>query len=53
MKLIILDCIVLVVIICMLYVATIYQAPILFLFGCAMGMYMGYILKEHLRNASQ
>lgn len=53
MGLIILDCIVLVAIVCMLYIAMIYQTPILFLFGCAMGIYMGYILKEHLRNTSQ
>ena len=50
---VLLDVIVLVLVVCLMYVALVYQAPIFFLLGCIVGIILGYVLKEDLKNASQ
>ena len=50
---VLLDCIVIVAIICMMYIAMINKDPIFFLIGCIVGVFMGYLLKEDLENTSQ
>ena len=50
---VLLDFIVLVVLVCMMFIALVYKEPIFFTLAIFGGLYMGYELLKDLRNTSQ
>ena len=50
---VIIDFIVLVVLVCMMFIALVYKEPIFFTLAIFGGLYMGYELLKDLRNTSQ
>jgi len=50
---VIIDCIVLVLLVCMMFIALVYKEPVYFTLAIFGGFYMGYELLKDLRNTSQ